>query len=77
MTKKRTTLNTAPEPPETIHEWLDVQNDEFIEYGKFFPNRQEFEYFVMLPLSKKQRYELLQTMLKEQAQQEEPVDSKI
>jgi len=63
--KKRTTLNTAPEPPETITEWLTIQDEEHREFGHLFPNRKEFEYFVMLPLNKQQRHTILGVMQEE------------
>jgi hypothetical protein len=63
--KPRTALNTAPEPPNTISDWLAIQEEEHREFGHLFTDRREFEYFVMLPLTKTQRLTVLAVMQEE------------
>lgn len=64
MLKKKRIYQVDP-CPETPEKWKEKQAKEFEIYGKFFKNREEFEYFVMLPLSDEQRVELLLVMKKE------------
>ena len=51
-------------PPETTSEWQDKMEKGYQTYGKFFKNREECDYFSMLPLDKKQRVMLLEQMVK-------------
>jgi hypothetical protein len=55
-------VDPCPETPDT---WKEKQEQEFELYGAYFKNREEFEYFVMLPLSDEQRCQLLRVMKNE------------
>ena len=51
--------------PETPSAWIERQNREYEIYGKYFKNKLEFEFFVMLPLTDEQRVALLYVMKRE------------
>ena len=64
LLKKKRIYQLNP-PPETIEGWnkqLDVLRTK---WGKYFKDEEQFEYFVMLPLSDEQRWVVLRAAAEE------------
>lgn len=65
LTKLNNSLYHVELPPETIGGWQEKMDAEFSRYGKMFKNREECDYFSMLPLNEEQRMAILDVMMEE------------
>jgi hypothetical protein len=57
LLKKR--IYQVQAPPETLEGWEDELQRLRGKWGQFFKNNEEFEYFVMLPLTDEQRHKVI------------------
>lgn len=53
-------LSEAPVPPQSFDDAAFEQQRLLMKFGQYFPSKEQFEYFAMLPLSSdEQRYNIL------------------